>query len=181
MPLPQIIQSRRTIGVFQPDPIDPAILMAAIELATWAPNHRKTEPWRFTLIGPQTQRRIVELNTRLVTEKKGPDAAASKQKQWSAVPGWLAVTMIISADPAQAEEDYAACCCGIQNLLLALWEQGVGTKWSTGDVTRHPEFYAALGIDLAIERTVGMIWYGYPLVVPQQTRRPVTEVTRTVP
>ncbi len=176
-----VLRSRRTIGAFRNDPVDPAIVLQAIELACWAPNHRKTEPWRFSLIGPETQQRIVDLNGDLVAAKKGPEAAAAKRKQWAAVPGWLAITCLRSDDPLLMEEDYAACCCAVQNLQLFLWSRGIGAKWSTGDATRHAEFYRLLQIDPILERTVGLIWYGVPDVVPDQTRRPVAEVIRRLP
>ena len=33
-------------------------------------------------------------------------------------------------------ENYAACCCAAQNLMLYLWRQGIGVKWTTGGITR---------------------------------------------
>ena len=179
--LSHVLRTRRTIGAFTPDGVDPAIVRAALELACWAPNHRKTEPWRFVDIGPETRAQIVALNSQLIAARKGPEAAETKQRQWSRIPGWLAVTCVRNADPLIAEEDYAACCCAIQNFTLALWSHGVGSKWSTGDVTRTPEFHELLQIDPSRERMVGLIWYGYPDSVPQQSRRPLDEVTRMLP
>lgn len=154
---------------------------AALELATWAPNHRKTEPWRFTSLGPEAQRAIVALNAELIASKKGPEAAAAKTRQWSTIPGWLAVTCQVDADPFLAEEDYAATCCAVQNLMLALWSAGIGTKWSTGDVTRHPRYAEIVGFDPAQERTVGLIWFGFPETVPTQSRTAVTSLLRERP
>lgn len=176
-----ILRSRRTIGAFQAQTPPREQLLHAVKLACWAPNHRKTEPWRFTWLGPETVSQIVLLNTELVSGKKGLAEAEKKQRQWSAVPGWLLVNMLLADDPFQREEDYAACCCAIQNLMLALWNQGVGTKWSTGDVLRHPRFAEIAGFDPGVERAVGLIWYGYPAVTPTQTRKPLTELWRELP
>lgn len=181
MNLSDAIRGRRTIGSFRSDPPPRDVVRRAIELACWAPNHKKTEPWRFYLLGPQTAASVVELNASLVAAASGPEAAATKRRQWSAVPGWLAVTCLKSEDPLLQEEDYAAVCCAIQNLSLALWADGIGTKWSTGAVTRHPEYLPLLGVDPARERSVGLLWFGYPSVVPEQHRRPVSEVLRELP
>jgi nitroreductase len=177
----EILRTRRTVGVFRPHVPPWDTVRQALELACWAPNHRKTEPWRFYAVGPETARAIAELNAALISEKKGAAEAATKRKQWSAVPGWLAVTCVRSADLFLHEEDYAACCCAVQNLMLALWSDGIGTKWSTGDVTRHPEYFRLLGVDPERERSVGLIWYGYPTVSPEQTRRPLDGVLRQLP
>ena len=177
----EVLRQRRTVGAFEPDRPPESIVDAALELATWAPNHRKTEPWRFLKLGQQTAAAVVDLNARLIESKKGPEAAESKRKQWSRVPGWLVVTCPLSADAMLQEEDYAACCCAIQNLSLALWSTGIGSKWSTGDVTRHPEFFRLLGLDATAVRVVGLIWYGYPQAIPQQSRTAVSEFVRTLP
>lgn len=176
----QILRSRRTIGVFRAECPPRDVVLSALELATWAPNHRKTEPWRFTQLGPQAVQRIIELNAQLIAAKKGPDEAEKKRRQWTAVPGWLLVTCVKSTAPVQSEEDYAACCCAIQNLTLSLWSKGIGSKWSTGSVTQHPEFAEITGFDPQVERVVGMIWYGYPQIMPEQTRKPLADVLREV-
>ena len=169
----EMIRGRRTIGAFRLELPPREVLQDALDAARWAPNHKKTEPWHVILLGPETARAVIDLNSQIIAATKGPAEAEAKRKKWSEVPGWLAVTCDLADDPFRREEDYAACCCFAQNLSLALWSAGVGTKWSTGDVTRHPEFFKLLNIDSTQQRVVGLFWYGYPAVTPGQTRRPV--------
>lgn len=157
-----IIRSRRTIHNYQPESVPVSVIESAIESARWAPNHRLTEPWQFYLIGPVAAFQIIELNTDLVREERGEGAAAEKFKRWSTMPGWMAVTARRSTDAHRQREDYAATCCAIENFMLHLWAHGVGSKWGTGPVIRHPEFFRIVGIDTATEDVVGLFWYGYP-------------------
>ena len=138
-----------------------------------------TEPWHFYLIGPVGVFQIIELNTELVREERGEGAAAEKFKRWSAVPGWMAITSRRSGDAHREREDYAATCCAIENFSLHLWAHGVGSKWGTGAVIRHPEFFRIVGIDAAAEDVVGLFWFGYPEgEIPASARkRSVDEVT----
>lgn len=177
----EVIRGRRTIHNFRPECPSRDVVLRALELARWAPNHHRTEPWRFRWLGPQTVAAIVHLNADLLAARKGPAAGEDKRRRWSAVPGWLVVTCQRSDDPQRAEEDYAACCCAIHNLALALWAEGIGAKWSTGEVTRHPEFYRLIQANPATERVVGLVWYGYPAQVPDQQRKPVTEILTELP
>jgi nitroreductase len=179
--LARVIRGRRTVNDFKPAQPPLATILQAIELARWAPNHKLTEPWRFHLLGPQSAHEIVMLNTRLVEQEKGPEAARKKYERWSAIPGWIAVGCLRSDDPIRDEENYAAVCCAIQNVSLYLWSVGIGVKWSTGPVTRHPEFYELLGIDPNVQRSVGLLWYGYPAKLPQMSRQDVSEITRILP
>ena len=125
--------SRRTINEFEralPDGWESA-LRRAVRAAIFAPNHKRTEPWRFHLLGPEAIRRVCELNAELVAQKKGSEAGEKKLKRWLAMPGWLVVTQVVtSADSGMDEpagmlrEDYAACCCAVQNLCLSLHAEG---------------------------------------------------------
>ena len=58
-------------------------------------------------------------------------------------------------------EDYAATCCAVQNLQLSFAADGVGTKWTSGDIQRTPEFEKIVGVDAQRERVVGVVWYGF--------------------
>lgn len=171
----QLLAGRRTIHDFTGVVPERALVLAALEHARWAPNHNLTEPWRFHLIGPTTAAAVAELNAELVAAKSGPEAAADKLARWRAVPGWLLVTCERSADALRDREDYAACCCAVQNLQLFLWAHGVGVKWTTGPVTRDPRFYDLLWLDPALESVVGLLFYGYPAEVPATTRKPLAE------
>lgn len=176
-----VLRDRRTIASFRPEMPPRELVLAAVDLARWAPNHKKTQPWRFVCLGPETVQRVLALNTRCLAETRGLDEARAKSEKWARVPGWIIVTSVVADDPFRREEDYAACCCAIQNLQLALWSAGVGTKWATGEITRHPEFLPLLGRDPDIERVVGMIWYGYPDVIPEQSRGPLADVMVELP
>lgn len=172
----ELIRSRRTVHLFRTDPVPREVVERALDLARWAPNHRLTEPWRFYWLGPETAHALAQLNAELVEAERGPIAAANKLERWQAVPGWIAVTCRRSNNSLRAEEDYAACACAVQNLMLVLWSEGVGTKWTTGNVTRDPRFFELLEIDPAQERLVSLLWYGYPAEVPSTLRRPLADV-----
>lgn len=170
------LRARRTVKLFLKQPVSRKLAMDAIEAARWAPNHHVTEPWHFYLLGAESTRRAVELIRVVTAEKKGEEVAAFKAQSAAEVPGWLVVTCRRSEDALRQEEDYASCCCAIQNFMLYLSAAGAASKWSTGAVTRDARFYELLGIDRDAERIIGLIWYGYPKIVPTQSRKDVAEI-----
>ena len=89
------------------------------------------------------------------------------------MPGWLVLTCVHSDEAVRSREDYAACCCAAQNLMLYLWAEGVGVKWTTGRVITLDAFYAAAGIAQEREYVVGLFWYGWPATIIEQHRKPV--------
>lgn len=178
----EIVSSRRTIHNFKEGSVpDKSIIIEAIEAACWAPNHHLTEPWRFYLLGKETINEICELNKAILTESKGIEVAEKKTKRWSGIPGWIVVSCQKSSDELLYQEDYAACSCAIQNLMLILWQHGIGCKWSTGSVTRNEKFYDIVWINNELENIIGIIWYGYPAEIPQTTRKPLQQILTELP
>jgi nitroreductase len=171
----EVLRGRRTINLYLQVPVPAALVREAIEAATWAPNHHVTEPWRFYVLGKETIAACIERVRDLVAAKKNARAAAFKAASWSEKPGWLVVTCRREGDELRQREDYAACCAAVQNFMLYLWKAGVGSKWTTGDITRDPQFRDIVGIG-EHEYVVGLIWYGYPKLTPEQSRSDLAEV-----
>jgi len=179
--LEEVIRGRRTINLYLQTPVPDELVREAIEAATWAPNHHVTEPWHFYLLGEETIEKCLDLCHDIVATKKGPDAAEFKREKWSEKPGWLVVTCQRSDDELLQQEDYAACAAAIQNFMLYLWKAGVGSKWTTGDITRDPRFFDIIGSDADDEFVVGLLWFGYPKVTPAQKRKSLEDVLSELP
>ncbi len=177
----EVLKGRRTINLYLHTDVPRQLVMDAIEAATWAPNHHVTEPWRFLVMGPETVGKTIDLVREIVTEAKGPELGEHKARTWSEKPGWITVTCRRSDDDLTAQEDYAACSAAVQNFMLYLWKAGVGSKWTTGAITRDPRFFEIIGIEPEQEYVVGMLWFGYPKVTPSQSRTPVEDVTVELP
>lgn len=176
-----LMRGRRSIDFFDPEPIGTEQLRQAIELARWAPNHRLTEPWRFYVIGPQTAAALAEFGAEFDRKRKGERAGEARLARLRAIPGFFVLTCKKSEDELVQREDYAACCCAAQNILLYLWSCGIGSKWTTGGMTREREFCEIIGIDPGTEIVVGFFWYGRPKIVPTQKRRDAAEITVECP
>ena len=177
----EVLRGRRTIEMFLHTSVPDNLVREALEAATWAPNHHVTEPWRFYLLGPESIERCLDLCRDIVTAKKGEKAGAFKRDSWSQKPGWLVVTCKKSDDALLQQEDYGAACAAVQNAILYLWKAGVGSKWTSGPITRDSRFFEILDIDETEEFVVGLIWYGYPKVTPSQSRKELDDVLKNVP
>jgi nitroreductase len=189
MDLYEALLTRRTIYKFEDKPVPEDVLERALEAGRWAPNHRITEPWRFTLVGVAARETLGRVADRLAREKAAAMPADELARQVSRAvdkvvgpPTLLVVSCQKSPDDTFRErEDYAACACAVQNIMLSLWADDVGCQWGTGGVTRDLETYGALGIDPAVEDVIGLLKIGYPTKVPAVERRPLAEVLRRTP
>lgn len=189
MELFEAILNRRTIKDFNAAPVGEELLRRVLNAGLWAQNHRMTQPWRFTILGPETKAALASINAELKTgsvpgadpstlEKMTGDAKAKILSK----PAVVVVSQRFGGDEEQRLEDYAAVCCAVQNIQLAAWAEGLGMQWSTGKLIRHAATYALLKIDTGEEQITGLLYFGFPANVPEaHPRKPLDEVLRHLP
>ena len=178
----ELLKARRTIHLYTPRDVPQEWVDAAVEAAHYAPNHKHTWPWRFTQIGPETKARINELALKMKSTN-GPldESALALFNKKRVHPQLMVVSQVRNDDPTQSKEDYAAVSCAIHNFTLALATYNVGSKWSTGSMTRHPIAYELAHISSDAEEIVGFLWYGFAAKTPAPRRPDVSEIYRFTP
>jgi|TARA_B100001094_G_scaffold294437_1_gene315058 nitroreductase len=183
------IVSRRSIYRFEEGPVDIASLETAFEAARHAPCHKQTHPWKFYVLGKEARSSMIPEIERLAREKaagRGEDEIQEGiQKAISKIlspPVLLVVTSALTPeDDFREMEDYAATACSVQNLALSLWDQGIGSQWSTGGITRSDFVYEALGISPMKEKIVGFVKAGYPAAIPEIEKKSIAEIREYLP
>jgi nitroreductase len=185
MELFEAIRTRRSIGKVKPDPVPRECIEKMLEAATWAPNHHRTEPWRFLVLTGEGRKRLGHVMMAVVLEKKEDLSSAEREErlQRELNRAFRApVVIVVIASPANRpnvlkEEELAACHAAVQNMLLAAHAQGLGAIWRTGKAAYHPA--AKQGFELTDqEQIVGYIYVGYPDLDPPAAKRiPYAEKT----
>ena len=137
MDIEAAIRTRRTHKVYGEDPVDETTLRELLELATWAPNHHLTNPWRFRVLGPNSLERLM--------------AAADEDKPGSGAklcraPTLVVVSAVLSGDEIEREEDLLAAGCAAYALLLGAHARGLANYWRTPAVLRTAKGRDALGL-----------------------------------
>lgn len=143
------IRTRRTHKAFGPEPLPREQLEELFELATWAPNHHLTAPWRFRVVGPATLARL--------KDAAGPEGAAKLDR----CPTLVVVSAAASEDPVQSEEDLHTTAVAAYIVLLAAHARGLAGYWRSPGLLRGEGGRAAVGLP-ADERFVGLLHLGRP-------------------
>jgi nitroreductase len=160
------IRTRRTHKAFGPEPLPREQVDELLELASWAPNHNLTVPWRFRVIGPRTLERLKEI--------AGPEGAAKLDR----APTLVVVSCRLSGDPVEEEEDLHATAAASYIVLLAAHARGFAGYWRTPGLLRGEEGRAAVGLPEG-ERFVGLLHLGHPRQEKPAPERPGADRTAT--
>ena len=156
------IRTRRTHKAYRPEPVGRETLDELFELARWAPNHHRTNPWRFRVVGPETFERL--------KEAAGPAEGPKLERARTLV----VASCVLSGDLQQDEEDVCATACAIYTVLLAAHARGLAGYWRTPRVLRSKAGREAVGLPEG-ERFLGLIHLGTPRGEPPAPERAPVE------
>jgi len=113
-------------------------ILEILEGANWAPNHKKTEPWRFKVYTGESKQKLSDEIYGLLNQKLEEGIEINPQKVEKLkgiierVP--VAISIIMERDIAERIpewEEIAAVSMAVQNMWLTTTAMGLGGFWAT--------------------------------------------------
>ena len=107
MDVHQAIIKRRTIHSFTSKPVPHSFILKAIEAANYAPCHKLTYPWRFTIVSEHTRASISSLALMIKANGKLLDEKLKSKilSKFNTPSHLIIVSQVLSDDPKQKLED----------------------------------------------------------------------------
>ncbi len=174
-----VIRARRTSMLVDPDrDVSVDVVERLCELASWAPNHKKTWPWRFALFTGDARRRLGEsMATDMVAVDFGDDVKRAKTAgKYLRTPATLVVGCTPHPNEMLHQENRDAVAAAIQNLLLGATALGLASFWSTPALTSPPTVLDLCGFDVD-DRIVGIVYLGWAVANVAVPERPPVALT----
>ncbi len=171
----QIIRSRRSI--FPPSYIQKEIPREIIENilanANYAPTHKLTEPWRFTVVTGEGLNKLAGFFTERYRKVTPPeafsqaryDAAGEKVLKSACV---ILINMEVHAEKVPEWEEVAAVACAVQNMWLTATAYGIGSYWSSPGVLKELGEFLSLPDN---QKCLGLFFMGYHDAAEGSARR----------
>ena len=162
----EALRTRRSIGKLDGEVSDDDI-RTLVEAGLWAPNHKRTNPWSFTVVRGDARARLGAYWAGLLEHAELPPGVeraaflAKEARKPMRAPILIAIGVRTVPDDVRAFEDLLAASAAAQNVLLAAHALGLGAIWRSGDMAYRPEIATFLGFD-ATDRIVGFIYVGHP-------------------
>jgi nitroreductase len=179
----EAIRGRRSnLNVDPERPVPSDVVEELAGLAVQAPNHYRTNPWRFVVVTGQARVRLGDLVAGIVAGQPNvKEATVERQRaQFLRAPTVLIVASAGDPDPIRHFENKHAVAAGIQNVLIGATAMGLASAWKSGPAMADPEVSAAakemLGLG-AEDEIVGVVYLGYPIGEPGIVARPTPRVT----
>jgi nitroreductase len=161
--LKQLIERRKSIfpKEYSNAAIPQSILDEIVNAATYAPNHKRTKPWRFKIFRQEEKKQLGETMAAfykeltppsLFLEKKYADIT-DKVNKADAI-----ITIVVHFSRLLPEwEEIAATAMAVQNMYLTCTAYNVGCYWSTPDTKDNISNYLNLQEN---EKCYGIFYMG---------------------
>ena len=140
MELLHALKTRRSLAQLRPDAVPRETIAQLLEAATWAPNHKNIEPWKFFVFSGDSR---IKLAAAFIENYKLDHPAASKEElagpgrksanRVLASPLVIVVTSEAGENEIQTLENYGAVCAATEHILLVAHALGLGAFWRTGE------------------------------------------------
>jgi len=171
----EAIRTRRSIRSYEEKPVEEEKIRKILKAARLAPSAGNRQSWRFILItDPKVKDRLIE-----VKEKRMPPHVRPPRRGGPLSAPVVIVGCAVPSDSFPGTDFWKIdVAIALQNLVLAAWEEGLGTCW-LGVFHEEEEVKEVLGIPKEA-RVVAMIALGYPAEKkgPVTDRKPLDEIVR---
>lgn len=157
--------------------VPPELVDRLCDLATWAPNHKRTWPWRFAAFSGDARLRLGEAFVAdLVERDLGDEGKRTKTlTKYARTPTVLVVGCAAHDHPTFHDENRDAVAAGVQNLLLGATAAGLASFWSTAPLIDSPRALELCGFDPDV-RLVAVVYLGWPTSQVEPPSRPAAHV-----
>lgn len=164
------------------------VINEILELATWAPTHKLTQPWSFRVYSGEGKKHFFEKQAEIY-KVITPEEKINRQKLQKYKVKAEQVSHVIaviaehdSKNRIPEIEEIVATSCALQNIYLSLDEYGIAGYLSTGDICYAPQMAEYLNLKDG-DKILGFFQLGIPeedINRPQRKRVSAKEKTEWV-
>lgn len=194
MTVHELIRNRRSAPRALDTPLNNELIHTLLHAAAWAPTHKRTAPWRFTLFSGEGRNTLQNAWEAGVKHKYANDIpqqlleTAKIQNKTQRAPVIIAVWAAVGRTDKTLPiiEEQAAVAAAIQNMLLQAEHMGLAAIWRTGSLTDLPEVQAlcrteddAFCADKG-DKIMGFVYIGMPNKEYPKPTRPEPDISANV-
>ena len=128
--------------------VDDTVLDELFELASWAPCHKRTWPWRFCVVRNEARLELGEVVAEAMRRHGDDEHRVNKARtKYARTPVVVVVGSAPGDSPNRTAENRDATAAAIQNFLLAASARGVATYWGSSPKGANDDVAAFCGFE----------------------------------
>jgi len=175
--LARIIRARRTNLIVDRDRAVPGDVVEELcELATWAPNHKRTWPWHFAHVTGDARARLGAACAEVMEARGEDEARVTKTRgKYLRTPSVLVVGSEAGDSALRTAENRDTVAAAVQNVLLGATARGLASFWSSCPKGANDVVGELCGFPAATT-IVAIVYLGHPAATAPIVERPGVDV-----
>jgi len=177
--LTDLIRARRTNMAVDRERTVPVELVTELcALATWAPNHKRTWPWRFASVTGDARSRLGKVvSGAMAANGEDPAKVTKALTKYERTPNVIIIGSVTGDSADRTAENRDAVAAAAQNLMLAATTRGISTYWGSCPRGAHEAVAEFAGFEPGTF-IVGIFYAGYTADEVAVPERPVPVINR---
>ena len=175
--LAALIRSRRSSLLIDAQrEVSRSLVEELLALVTWAPNHKRTWPWRLAVLTGETRRMLGEsIADVMAAQGDDPPKVEKTRTKYLRSPIVVAVGAAPGDSPERTAENRYAVAAGVQNMLLAAHANGLAALWGSPMRGANAAINDVCGFTPDTE-VLGLVYLGWPTGVVENPGRPAPDI-----
>lgn len=158
--------------------VDPAIVDRIVNIAQWAPNHKRTWPLRIAVITGDSRGTLGNTIADAMAAQGDEAMKVIKTRgKFMRTPIVMVIAAAIGHSDSETEENKYAVAAGIQNMLLMAESFGLAALWGSPAKGANDTMTTLCSMDSS-DHVMGIVYLGWPTQSVAAPQRPDIKVTR---
>lgn len=176
----RVARQRRSVYGYLDRAVPRTLVELAIDLAMLAPNHYRTQPWRFFVFADAGREQLARAYEAAAL-RLGRDPQRARTRAFEA-PVMIAVACMPSLGNPKVKptEESFAVAAAVQTMLLAFASCGIASLIATGDLPESDEVCDLVGVPRDEGRVMTVVSVGYADPARPAAKRVAADTTRHV-
>ena len=157
--------------------VDPQIVDRIINIAQWAPNHKRTWPLRVAVISGDSRRLLGDTIADAMAVHGDDEMKVTKTRgKFMRTPIVMVIAAAIGHSDNETEENKYAVAAGVQNMLLMTESFGLAALWGSPAKGANDAITTLCAME-PTDHVMGIIYLGWPTQSVGTPERPTSQVT----
>ena len=157
--------------------VDPEIVNRIVNIAQWAPNHKRTWPLRVAVLSGDSRRTLGDTIADAMAVHGDDEMKVTKTRgKFMRSPIIIVVASAEGATTNETEENKYAVAAGVQNMLLMAESFGLAALWGSPAKGANDAITTLCAME-PTDHVMGIIYLGWPTQSVGTPKRPTSQVT----
>ncbi|MFM2072161.1 MAG: hypothetical protein RLZZ623_2424 [Actinomycetota bacterium] len=173
-----VARRRTSMLVHRDEPVPFELVERLCALVQWAPNHKRTWPWRFAVVEGEGRAHLGDVIADVMAARGDPlEKVLKTRTKYLRTPTVVIIGSVAGDSPLRTAENRDSVAAGVENLLLGATAAGLASYWGSCPPNANDAVVAMCGFEVGTHISA-MVYLGWATSTVEAPVRPEPTIAR---